>query len=206
MINSKTFWDKSAKKYAKRPIKDQATYQKKLKITQEYFCSDSYVLEIGCGSGSTAIFHSPYVKDIVATDISDEMIKIAQMKAVEAGVENIHFQQGTLDNLNLPNEGFDTVLALNVLHLLEDTDNSIDKIHRLLKSNGFFISSTPLTGEINRVFHWLIPIMQYLGLAPYVATLTKNQLITKLVAAGFTIEQEWQSSRESLFIVAKKAT
>lgn len=206
MINSKIFWDKSAKKYTKRPIKDQATYQKKLKITQEYFCSDSHVLEIGCGSGSTAILHSPYVKDIVATDISDEMIKIAQMKAVEAGVENIHFQQGTLDNLNLPNEGFDTVLALNVLHLLEDTDSSIDKIHRLLKSNGFFISSTPLMGEINRVFHWLISIMQYLGLAPYVATLTKNQLITKLVAAGFTIEQEWQSSRESLFIVAKKAT
>jgi len=206
MKDSKSFWDKRAEKYSNRPIKDRATYQKKLKITQQYFCPDSHVLEIGCGSGGTAILHSPHVKHIVAMDISEKMIEIAQTKAVEAGIKNIHFQQETLKNLDLPKESFDTVLALNVLHLLEDTDNTIDKIHQLLKNNGFFVSSTPLMGEVNIVFRWLISVMQYLGLAPYVRNLTRNQLINKLTEAGFIIEQEWQSSRESLFIVAQKST
>lgn len=204
MKDSKKFWDKSAEKYIKRPIKDEATYQQKLAITQEFLRSDWKVLEFGCGSGATAIFHAPYVEHIVATDISDKMIEAAQRKAVEAGIKNIVFQQGTLDSLKFRNESFDAVLGLNVLHLLEDVDGAIVKIHRLLKNDGVFVSSTSLIAEINLAFRWLIFGMQFLGLAPYVSHLTKSQLISKLLKSGFTIEREWQSSHESVFIVARK--
>jgi len=205
MKDSKQFWDKSAEKYVKSPIKDEATYHKKLAITQEYLNSHSQVLEFGCGSRGTAILHAPHVQHIVATDISDKMVEIAQQKAIKAGVENICFQQGTLDNLNVQDESFDAVLGLNVLHLLEDVDGSINKAHQLLKNDGVFVSSTSLIGEVNIVFRWLISAMQFLGLAPYVSRFTRNQLIAKLVEAGFSIEREWQTSHESVFIVAKRA-
>ncbi|EMR11994.1 methylase [Methylophaga lonarensis MPL] len=204
MKDSKKFWDKCAEKYIKRPIKDQASYQQKLAITREFLKSDWTVLEFGCGSGGTAILHAPYVKQIVATDISDKMIDAARRKAVEAQVDNIVFQQGTLDSLKFQNESFDAVLGLNVLHLLEDVDGAIVHIHRLLKTEGVFVSSTSLVAEINVAFRWLISGMQLLGLAPYVSRLTKNQLVSKLLNAGFTIEREWQSSHESVFIVARK--
>ena len=204
MKDSKTFWDKAAEKYIKSPIKDEAAYQKKLAITQAFLRPDYTVLEFGCGSGATAIFHAPHVAQVVATDISDKMIEAAQKKAVEAGVKNIVFQQGTLDSLQFKNESFDAVLGLNVLHLLEDVDGAIVKVHQLLKNEGVFVSSTSLIAEINLAFRWLISGMQLLGLAPYVSRFTKRQLISKLLKAGFTIEREWQASHESVFIVARK--
>jgi ubiquinone/menaquinone biosynthesis C-methylase UbiE len=204
MKDSKQFWDKSAEKYVKSPIKDEATYQKKLAITQEYLNSASQVLEFGCGSGGTAILHAHYVQHIVATDISDKMVEIAQQKAIEAGVGNICFQQGTLDNLNVQDESFDAVLGLNVLHLIEDVDGAINKVYCLLKNDSVFVSSTSLIEEVNIVFRWLISVMQFLGLAPYVSSFSRSQLIAKLMEAGFSIEREWQTSHESVFIVAKK--
>jgi len=204
MKDSKQFWDKSAKRYAKSRIKDEATYQKKLAITREYFTPESRVLEFGCGTGSTALLHAPYVKQIIATDISDTMIEIAEQKAADADINNVSFQQGTLDSLNLEHESFDAVLGLNILHLLEDVDGTIKQVNQLLKPGGVFVSSTALAGELNVIFRCLIPVMQLLGMAPFVARLTKTQLIASLTAAGFRIEREWQPNRDSVFIVAKK--
>lgn len=204
MKDSKEFWDRSAEKYIKRPIKDEARYKQKLAITQEFLGSDSKVLEFGCGSGATAIFHAPYVQHIVATDISDKMVEAAKRKAADAGVTNIAFEQGTLDSLKLQDESFDAVLGLNVLHLLEDVDGAIAKVHTILKKDGVFVSSTSLIAEVNFALRWLISGMQLIGLAPYVSQLTKSELISKLTKSGFTIEREWQTGHESVFIVARK--
>ncbi len=204
MKNSKKFWDDKAESYIKSPIKDEATYKKKLAITREYLSSDSDVLEFGCGSGGTAILHSPYVKRILATDLSSKMIEIAHKTAIESGVKNVCFQQGTLDSLCAQDESFDAVLGLNVLHLMEDVDGAINRIYQLLKKGGVFVSSTSLIGEVHLIFRLLISAMQLLGLAPYVSRFTRNQLIAKLKKAGFSIEKEWQTSHESVFIIAKK--
>ncbi|MEM6403851.1 MAG: SAM-dependent methyltransferase, partial [Cyanobacteria bacterium P01_D01_bin.116] len=58
MSNSAKFWDNIAEKYSKDPIADEAAYQKKLQVTQEYFKPDMEVLEFGCGTGGTAIIHA----------------------------------------------------------------------------------------------------------------------------------------------------
>lgn len=204
MKDARQFWNKVAKRYVKSSIKDEATYQKKLAITREYFSPESQVLEFGCGSGGTALLHSPYVKHILATDISDKMIDIAQQKAADAGINNVSFQQGTLDSSNLEQESFDAVLGLNVLHLLEDVDGTIKQVHQLLKPGGVFVSSTGLVGQLNLAFRWMIRAMQLLGMAPFIARLTKPQLVESLTKAGFSIEHEWQPNSGSLFIVAKK--
>jgi ubiquinone/menaquinone biosynthesis C-methylase UbiE len=162
------------------------------------------VLEFGCGTGSTAIIHAPYVKHIVATDISDKMLDIAEQRARDAGIENISFQQGTLDSLELETESFDAVLGLNVLHLLEDVDATISRVHGLLKPGGIFVSSTVLIDEINFVWRLLIPLMQLLGFAPYVNRFGKQALVSKLTNAGFSVDREWQPGKESVFIVARK--
>ena len=82
MNQSTKFWDKIAERYSKQPIADEAAYQKKLQVTREYFQPDMEIVEFGCGTGSTAITHAPYVKHIHAIDISSKMIEIAQGKAV----------------------------------------------------------------------------------------------------------------------------
>ncbi|GAA3965313.1 class I SAM-dependent methyltransferase [Allohahella marinimesophila] len=206
MKSAQTFWDDTAARYAKSAIKDEKTYQKKLAITQAFFRPDWSVLEFGCGTGSTAIVHAPYVREILATDISGKMLNIARQKARDAGVENVHFQQGTLDNVELAPQSFDAVLGLNILHLLEDVEAAISRVHTLLKPGGIFVSSTVLIAEMKRHWRWLIPPMQILGFAPHVSRFSASELITMLVNAGLSIDYEWQPGRESIFIVARKDT
>jgi len=100
MSNSAKFWDKTAEKYSKDPIADEAAYQKKLQVTQEYFKPDMEVLEFGCGTGGTAIIHAPYVKHIRAIDFSSNMIEIAKAKAEAENIKNITFEQSNIDELN----------------------------------------------------------------------------------------------------------
>ena len=60
-------------------------YKEKLEATRRYFDADSQVFEFGCGTGSTALHHAPFVQKIVATDISSNMIEIALGRKALAG-------------------------------------------------------------------------------------------------------------------------
>ncbi|WP_434355498.1 class I SAM-dependent methyltransferase [Parasalinivibrio latis] len=205
MINPKDFWNKNAPGYAKRPVRNEADYRKKLAMTQAYFQPDWEVLEFACGTGTTAIHHSSLVKHIVATDLSDGMLEIARKKADDTGVQNISFQQGTLETLPLKPESFNAVLGLNILHLLEDIEGTSEKVYSLLKPGGIFVSSTALVGNLNVFFHVFISVLQWIGKAPYVNRFSKPELVSALTNAGFTIEQEWQPGKDSVFIVARKS-
>jgi ubiquinone/menaquinone biosynthesis C-methylase UbiE len=204
MKNARAFWNRSAARYAKSPIRNMSAYEQKLAITQEYLHPDSSVLEFGCGTGSTAILHAPHVRDMVAIDISDRMLEIAEHKARDAGVKNITFRRGTLEEVERAEASFDAVLGLNILHLLEDLDATLARVHGLLKPGGLFVSSTVLIGDINFMLRLVIPPMQVLGFAPYVNRFGKQTLVNKLIAAGFSIEREWQPGKGTVFIVAKK--
>ena len=137
MSQSVLFWDKIADRYAKRPVADEAAYQKKLQITRDYLRPDMEVLEFGCGTGSTAIAHASYVKHIRAIDISGRMIEIAQGKANAAQVNNVSFEQATIDDLSVPRHTYDAVLGLSILHLLENKEATIAKVHNMLKPEVF---------------------------------------------------------------------
>ncbi|BES70277.1 hypothetical protein RE428_12950 [Marinobacter nanhaiticus D15-8W] len=204
MKSSQQFWDKAAPRYAKSPIRDEKTYQKKLAVTQGYFHPDWQVLEFGCGTGSTAIIHAPHVEHILATDVSSKMLEIAEQKARDAHVSNVSFRQGTLETLELATESFDAVLGLNILHLLEDVESAIVRVGEVLKPGGIFVSSSALIADLK--VHWriLIPIMQRLNLAPPVSRFNKTGLINLLTTAGFSIEYVWQPKRDSVFIIARK--
>jgi len=142
MNQSAKFWDKIAKRYSKRPVADEASYQEKLRVTRTYFRPDAEVLEFGCGTGSTAINHSPYVRHIHAIDISSKMIEIAQEKADEGKVSNVKFEQSTIEGVSVPDQSLDAVLGLSILHLLENKEGAIAKVHRMLKPGGVFVTST----------------------------------------------------------------
>lgn len=204
MISQQKFWDAMAARYAKSPIRDEASYQRKLSITQQYLQPDWDVLEFGCGTGSTALIHAPHVASILATDISGNMIAIAQDKAAAAGIANVRFAQGCLNTLDLPLESVDAVLGLNILHLLDDVPGTIARVHSLLKPAGLFVSSTMLLAAVPWYWRMLIPLAQRLGKAPFLAHLDRDGLLTMLRHAGFEIEYEWQPGAMSLFIVARK--
>ncbi len=205
MTASAKFWDRIADRYARKPVADEASYQKKLQVTREYFQPDMEVLEIGCGTGSTAIAHAPYVRHIHATDLSSKMIEIAQGKADAAGVQNVTFETLAIDAMQKPAHSLDAVLALSVLHLLEDKEAVIAKVHRLLRPGGIFVSSTACLGDTMKWFRFIAPIGRRLGLIPTVRIFSVAELVESLSDAGFEIDYQWQPGRgKAVFIVARK--
>ena len=206
MDRSARFWDRIAERYSKKPVADEAAYQKKLEVTREYFRPDMNVLELGCGTGSTAIAHAPYVKYIRAIDISSKMIEIARRKADAANVNNVTFERSKIDELDMPGQSLDAVLGLSILHLLEDKEAVIARVHDILRPGGVFITSTACLADSMGWFKYIAPIGRLLNLIPLVKIFTAEELHDSLTRAGFEIDYNWQPGKgKATFIVAKKA-
>ncbi len=202
------FWDRMAKRYAKRAITDEDAYQKKLQYTRQYLEPHMDVLEFGCGTGSTTIIHAPYVKHMRAIDFSSKMIEIAQSKidqTTDNSVDNITFEQSSIDDFSAPDQSLDVVLGLSILHLLENKEAVLSKIHNMLKPGGVFVSSTACLADTMKFLKLIVPIGKFFGFMPLVRFFTTAQLEASLVNAGFVIDFQWQPGKgKSVFIVAKK--
>ncbi len=201
------FWDKHAVRYAKSPVSDEESYQKKLQLTREYLRPEMEVLEFGCGTGSTAITHAPHVKHIQAIDVSSKMLEIARGKADANNIGNISFEVSNIDDISVPNQTFDAVLALSILHLLKNKEEVVSKVHRMLKPGGIFVTSTICLGDTKmKIIRFVAPIGKALGLLPVLRVFTVKDLVDSLTRAGFAIDHQWQPGKSSaVFIVAKKA-
>ncbi|MEM7769887.1 MAG: class I SAM-dependent methyltransferase [Cyanobacteria bacterium P01_A01_bin.37] len=205
MNQAAKFWDRMAEGYAKQPIADEASYQKKLQVTQEYFNPDMEVLEFGCGTGSTAIIHAPHVKHIRAIDVSSTMLEIAQGKAEAENITNITFEKATIEELSVPDQTFDAVLGLSILHLLEDKEAAIAKVYQMLKPGGVFVTSTVCLGDAMAWFKIIAPIGKFFGVFPLVKVFTEKALASSVTDAGFEIDYQWRpDKKKAVFIVAKK--
>ena len=202
---SSRFWDKIADRYARQPVKDEAAYQKKLQITQSYLQPDMKLLEFGCGTGTTALTHAPFVDRILAIDISSRMLEIAEQKAQVAGIDNVVFQRAAIDDYAVPDNSIDVVLGMSILHLLADKDMAITKVHNMLKPGGVFVSSTVCLGNTMKFFKLIGPLGRALGVLPLLKVFTTQELVDNIKARGFDIEHEWSPGKgTSVFIVARK--
>lgn len=184
-----TFWDKAAEKYAAQPISDITAYDQTMERVVSHLTPDTRVLELGCGTGSTALRLAPHAASILGTDFSAGMI--AQAEARE-GAGNVRFLQADAFDTALDEGGFDVVMGFNLLHLIEDVPSALARIHSLLAPGGLFISKTPCLAERSLgwkygLLKYLIPVMQWVGKAPYVKFESIAGIDLQIEAAGFNI-------------------
>lgn len=211
MKNPAAFWDKVAVKYAKSPISDIDAYTYSLERTKSYLSPKDNILEVGCGTGSTALLLAENVNQITASDLSANMIRIGKEKAENQGVSNIKFINAELSDSKIDTGPYDAVLALNILHLLEDMPAAIERINGLLKSDGIFISKTVCalgtgTPFKYRLMKLILPLMQMIGKAPYVKFMEISELEEIITFGGFKIIEtgNYPASPTSRYVVAKK--
>lgn len=206
MATKSKFWDRWAGRYAKSPISNQESYQKKLDVTRRYLTPESQVLEFGCGTGSTALLHAPFAEHIRATDFSQKMIEIAQDKATAQGIANVSFEQAEIETLNAPDGFFDMVMGHSILHLLDDRDPVIAKVFRLLKPGGVFVSSTVCLGGIGAPLRVLLRAGGKIGLLPPLRFFSGDAVLASMTGAGFGIDYQWATEGSKvIFIVARKS-
>lgn len=187
-MSDASFWDKAAPKYAKDPISDMHAYEETLGRMRHHLQPGFKVLEIGCGTGSTALELAPGVAEYTATDLSPKMIEIARAKLTPDLPANLRFEVGTADHL--PSGSFDAVLALNLFHLVAPLEETLAEIYQSLPPGGLLIDKTALLKEGKWVLGVMIPVMRALGKAPYVRSLTLADYQAFLRRAGFVqVEQ-----------------
>lgn len=193
LADSTRFWDKTAAQYAADPIADWAGYERTLARVKEFLTPLDQVLELGCGTGTTALRLAPSVARYWATDLSSQMVQIAQNKLVgaPAGVHGmLQFEVAAVQTplAAKPAAGWDVILAFNLLHLLPDLDASLAHIVSQLRPGGLFISKTACIAQMNPLIpHLALPIMRLLRKAPPVKVLTQEQLLEAMLRSGLKV-------------------
>ena len=107
-------------------------------------CPGARVLDYGCGAGHHSLeLADAGAEQVVGIDISPKSIEVARESAARAGVENAEFHTMDAETMDFPDDHFDLVTGLAILHHL-DLDKAGRELARVLKPGGVAVFSEPL--------------------------------------------------------------
>jgi ubiquinone/menaquinone biosynthesis C-methylase UbiE len=204
------FWDRWAARYARAAMRDPAGYERTLARVAALLGPRDRVVELGCGTGTTALRLAGGVADYLATDLSPGMLAIAEDRHAATPVAPLRFRIATAGTLAAEGLRCDAVLAFNLLHLLRDLPGTLRAIHRILEPGGLFISKTPCLREVNPAIRLgLVPALRAVGLAPPLRALDAAMLTGAIAASGFevlAVERHGSGARDMRpFVLARRS-
>jgi len=204
------FWNRAARKYAAAPIDDTQGYENTLKRVQGLLSAQDTVLELGCGTGTTALRLAAGTARYLATDVSPEMIAIARAKLAAQPVAQLRFGVADAESVSSAGASCDAVLAFNVLHLVYSLDDALRALLPTLKPGGLLITKTACLAEMNPLVpRLLVPLMRLFGKAPHVLSFDADGLRSAFERHGLAIEAIERHGTKGkdirVFIVARKS-
>lgn len=210
MRDAAEFWNSVADRYARRAIGNPEAYRFTLERTRAHLGPEDDVLELGCGTGSTALLLAPHVARYTASDLAPRMIEIAREKARAQDAANLEFIATELRDPRLAERPRDAVLALNLLHLVDDLPGALAHIHEMLRPGGLLIAKTVCRPgrDAPILFHLapaILPLLQWLGKLPRFDLMKVETLERHIARAGFEILEAGNHPPPSRFIVARRA-
>jgi arsenite methyltransferase len=102
------------------------------------------VLDLGSGAGADVLISARRVAPTgraIGLDMTDEMLELARANAAEAGVENVEFVKGYLEDMPLQDASVDVVISNCVINLSGDKPKTLAEASRVLKPGGRFAIS-----------------------------------------------------------------
>jgi arsenite methyltransferase len=143
------------------------------------------VLDLGSGGGIDVLLSARRVGPTgkaYGLDMTDQMLALANENKHKAGLENVEFLRGEIENIPLPDNSVDVVISNCVINLSADKDKVLKEAFRVLKPGGRFAVSDVVTrGEINPALRQ----SALLWVGCVAGALEDAEYRTKLAAAGF---------------------
>jgi len=143
------------------------------------------VLDLGSGGGIDVLLSA---KRVGATgkayglDMTDEMLALANENKRRAGVQNVEFLKGEIENIPLPDESVNVVISNCVINLSADKDRVLREAFRVLKPGGRLAVSDVVTrGEMLAEIRK--SVLLWVGCVA--GALEENEYRGKLASAGF---------------------
>lgn len=144
------------------------------------------VLDLGSGGGIDVLLSARRVGPTgkaYGLDMTDEMLDLARRNQLEAGITNVEFLKGTIEEVPLPDESVDVVISNCVINLSTDKDRVLKEAFRVLRPGGrFAVSDMVFQGRVpEEVRH---DVEAWSGCIA--GALHDDDYRRKLAAAGFT--------------------
>lgn len=98
--------------------------------------SEARILDLGCGGGHVSFAVAPHAREVVAYDLSPEMLEVVARAAAERGLGNLSTRQGVAESLPFPDATFDLVLSRFSAHHWRDFEAGLREAARVLKPGG----------------------------------------------------------------------
>jgi SAM-dependent methyltransferase len=97
---------------------------------------EARVLDLGCGGGHVTFHVAPHVREVVAYDLSPEMLDVVGRAATGRGLGNVTTKQGVVESLPFDAGSFDLVLSRFSAHHWRDFEAGLREAARVLKPGG----------------------------------------------------------------------
>jgi arsenite methyltransferase len=144
------------------------------------------VLDLGSGAGADVLISARRVGTTgkaIGLDMTDEMLELARTNAREAGVENIEFVKGYIEDIPLPDETVDVVISNCVINLAADKRKVLAEAARVLRPGGrFAVSDVIADADMDEATR--ADMQQWTGCVA--GALTNDEFRAALADAGLT--------------------
>ncbi len=125
---------------------------------------DERMLDVATGGGHTALAFAPRVREVVASDLTPDMLAAAEEFVRERGAENVSYVQADAEDLPFADESFDLVTCRIAAHHFPDPESFVREAARVLKPGGRFLLDDNVAPEdpemdefMNRFEKWRDP-------------------------------------------------
>jgi len=158
------------------------------------------LLDAGCGNGATTFALAGLFRTCVGVDISSEYVESYRREAARRGIHNCTAIMDDLCNSSLADESFDRLVSFEVIEHLQDEQQAVRALYRLLKPNGMFAVSVPnkwwvfeTHGAYLPLLPWhRVPFFSWLPAAIHgrfakARIYTKRRIVALLKDAGFRV-------------------
>jgi ubiquinone/menaquinone biosynthesis C-methylase UbiE len=155
------------------------------------------VLDVACGPGILSAAIAKTAREVVAFDLTPEMLKKAKQRCAEAGLTNVVFREGNATELPFADAAFDAVVTRLSMHHFDDPQRVMSEIFRVLKPGGSLVLADVISSEVpaESELHNAIEILRD---PSHVRMLPGSELLSLVTDAGFAIETQttWDKPRE----------
>lgn len=144
-----------------------------------------HVVDVGTGTGHTALALAPYATEVVAIDITLPMLEEARSLAASRGITNVRFLQGDASALPLPDSQFDLVTCRQAAHHFAHIAQAVSEWARILKTGGKVVLVDSVSPEEPEIDSFLNEI-EVLRDPSHGRNYRISEWLSLLAEAGFT--------------------